>query len=76
MQPRILRRFVYLVLLIAAFNITSHGTQDYFPTFLEDDFGAGHHSARFGAADDEAREPFTTDRFRREGAPAPQRLRT
>ena len=38
--------------------------------------GAEDHSARFGAADDEAREPFTTDRFRREGAPAPERLRT
>jgi SHS family lactate transporter-like MFS transporter len=34
-------------------------------------------SARFGRAEDEeAREPFTTDRFRREGAPAPERLRT
>jgi MFS family permease len=135
-------------------QLMSHGTQDYFPTFLEDDFGAGHttitivaiiynvgaliggmyfgalsqrfwpaaddhavrragrarraavrlhspsfallvvivpvlvtvivltalgseaHSARFGGADDEAREPFTTDRFTREGAPAAQRLRT
>jgi hypothetical protein len=38
--------------------------------------GAEDHSARFGAADDDAREPFTTDRFRREGAPAPERLRT
>ena len=27
---------------MAAFNFMSHGTQDYFPTFLEDDFGAGH----------------------------------
>jgi MFS family permease len=27
---------------VAAFNFMSHGTQDYFPTFLEDDFGAGH----------------------------------
>src|SRR5204863_6745949 len=40
LQPRILRRFVYLVLLMAAFNFMSHGTQDYFPTFLEDDFNA------------------------------------
>lgn len=39
-QPRILRRFVYLVLLMAAFNFMSHGTQDYFPTFLQDDFNA------------------------------------
>jgi SHS family lactate transporter-like MFS transporter len=42
MQPRILKRFVYLVLLMGAFNFMSHGTQDFFPTFLEDDFGAGH----------------------------------
>jgi ABC-type cobalt transport system substrate-binding protein len=38
--------------------------------------GSEAHSARFGGADDEAREPFTTDRFTREGAPAAQRLRT
>ena len=38
--------------------------------------GSEDHSARFGAAEDEAREPFATDRFRREGAPAPGRLRT
>jgi MFS transporter, SHS family, lactate transporter len=41
-QPKILRRFVYLVLLMAAFNFMSHGTQDYFPTFLEDGFNASH----------------------------------
>ena len=38
--------------------------------------GSEDHSARFGRADDEeAREPFSTDRVRREGAPAPERLR-
>ncbi|HVI37488.1 MAG TPA: MFS transporter, partial [Gaiellales bacterium] len=42
LQPKVLRRFVYLVLLMGAFNFMSHGTQDFFPTFLEDDFGAGH----------------------------------
>jgi MFS transporter, SHS family, lactate transporter len=42
LQPQVLRRFVYLVLLMTAFNFMSHGTQDYFPTFLEDDFDAGH----------------------------------
>jgi SHS family lactate transporter-like MFS transporter len=42
MQPHVLRRFVYLVLLMTAFNFMSHGTQDYFPTFLEDGFGAKH----------------------------------
>jgi MFS transporter, SHS family, lactate transporter len=39
-RPRILRRFVYLVALMTAFNFLSHGTQDFFPTFLEDDHGA------------------------------------
>jgi SHS family lactate transporter-like MFS transporter len=42
LQPRILKRFVFLVLLMGAFNFMSHGTQDFFPTFLEDSFGAGH----------------------------------
>jgi MFS transporter, SHS family, lactate transporter len=40
LQPRILRRFVYLVALMTPFNFLSHGTQDFFPTFLEDDHGA------------------------------------
>jgi SHS family lactate transporter-like MFS transporter len=39
LQRTVLKRFVYLVLLMGAFNFMSHGTQDYFPTFLEDDFG-------------------------------------
>src|SRR6201998_2590623 len=30
----IFRRFIYLVLLMAAFNWMSHGTQDVYPTFL------------------------------------------
>src|SRR3954468_1746314 len=38
----IVRRFIYLVLLMGAFNFMSHGTQDYVPTFLEDTFDAGH----------------------------------
>src|SRR4051794_33604395 len=42
LQGHILRRFIYLVLLMGAFNFMSHGTQDFFPTFLEEDFGAGH----------------------------------
>src|SRR4051794_39983538 len=37
----VFRRFLYLVLLMGAFNFMSHGTQDYYPTFLEDSFGAG-----------------------------------
>src|SRR3954451_10201983 len=42
MDRRVLRRFVYLVLLMGAFNFMSHGTQDFFPTFLEEDFNADH----------------------------------
>ncbi|WP_022882795.1 MFS transporter [Gryllotalpicola ginsengisoli] len=40
---KILRRFIYLVFLMAAFNWMSHGTQDIYPTFLKatDDGGAG-----------------------------------
>lgn len=39
----IVRRFVYLVLLMTAFNWMSHGTQDVYPTFLKatDNGGAG-----------------------------------
>jgi SHS family lactate transporter-like MFS transporter len=31
----VLRRFVYLVILMTAFNWMSHGTQDVYPTFLK-----------------------------------------
>lgn len=31
----VLRRFVYLILLMTAFNWMSHGTQDVYPTFLK-----------------------------------------
>jgi MFS transporter, SHS family, lactate transporter len=34
LDPKIIRRFVYLVLLMTAFNWMSHGTQDVYPTFL------------------------------------------
>ncbi|WP_027943040.1 MFS transporter [Amycolatopsis taiwanensis] len=34
-DPKIIRRFVYLVLLMTAFNWMSHGTQDVYPTFLK-----------------------------------------
>ena len=40
LNPVIARRFIYLVLLMCAFNFMSHGTQDYYPTFLKDTFGA------------------------------------
>jgi MFS transporter, SHS family, lactate transporter len=35
MNGAILRRFVYLILLMTAFNWMSHGTQDVYPTFLK-----------------------------------------
>ncbi|WP_081968127.1 sialate:H+ symport family MFS transporter [Mycobacterium kyorinense] len=38
-DAKIVRRFVYLVLLMTAFNWMSHGTQDVYPTFLST--GAG-----------------------------------
>src|SRR4051794_37524160 len=39
----VLRRFVYLIILMTAFNWMSHGTQDVYPTFLKatDQGGAG-----------------------------------
>ncbi len=42
-DPTIVRRFIYLVLLMTAFNWMSHGTQDVYPTFLKahDQNGAG-----------------------------------
>lgn len=43
LDKKIIRRFVYLILLMTAFNWMSHGTQDVFPTFLKatSDGGAG-----------------------------------
>ncbi|GAA3812200.1 MFS transporter [Nocardioides panacisoli] len=35
-NPVIWRRFVFLVLLMTAFNWMSHGTQDVYPTFLKE----------------------------------------
>ena len=37
----IIRRFVYLVLLMTAFNWMSHGTQDVYPTFLSSSHESG-----------------------------------
>src|SRR3954452_12069668 len=36
LNPAVARRFGYLVLLMAAFNFMSHGSQDFVPTHLED----------------------------------------
>jgi SHS family lactate transporter-like MFS transporter len=39
LNPPVLRRFVYLILLMTAFNWMSHGTQDIYPTFLKEGKG-------------------------------------
>jgi SHS family lactate transporter-like MFS transporter len=43
LDPAIIRRFIYLVVLMTAFNWMSHGTQDVYPTFLSatENHGAG-----------------------------------
>ena len=43
LNGKIVRRFIYLILLMTAFNWLSHGTQDVYPTFLKatDHGGAG-----------------------------------
>ena len=38
-DPQVLRRFGYLVLLMTAFNLMSHGTQDVYPTFVKKGLG-------------------------------------
>ncbi|MCQ4044111.1 MFS transporter [Streptantibioticus rubrisoli] len=38
-DPTVLRRFVYLVALMTAFNWMSHGTQDIYPTFIKKGLG-------------------------------------
>ncbi len=47
-DAKIIRRFLYLVLLMTAFNWMSHGTQDVYPTFLSAgaNGGAGLSAAR------------------------------
>jgi len=38
-NPAVLKRFVYLVALMTAFNWLSHGTQDVYPTFVKKGLG-------------------------------------
>jgi SHS family lactate transporter-like MFS transporter len=51
LDPTIVRRFIYLILLMTAFNWMSHGTQDIYPTFLSsthnDGAGLSTTAARF-----------------------------
>ena len=44
-DPTVLRRFAYLVVLMTAFNWMSHGTQDIYPTFLQEGKGFSGHQA-------------------------------
>jgi SHS family lactate transporter-like MFS transporter len=39
LNAKVVRRFIYLVLLMTAFNWMSHGTQDIYPTFLKEGIG-------------------------------------
>ena len=43
LRPTVVRRFVFLIVLMTAFNRMSHGAQDVYPTFLKatEDGGAG-----------------------------------
>ncbi|HWE90311.1 MAG TPA: MFS transporter [Pseudonocardiaceae bacterium] len=43
LNAKIVRRFVYLILLMTAFNWMSHGTQDVYPTFLKATAHGGAH---------------------------------
>jgi MFS transporter, SHS family, lactate transporter len=43
LNPPIVRRFGYLILLMTAFNWLSHGTQDIYPTFLQAVHDGGAH---------------------------------
>jgi SHS family lactate transporter-like MFS transporter len=46
-QPLVIRRFVYLILLMTAFNWMSHGTQDIYPTFMKEGLGFAPNTALY-----------------------------
>jgi SHS family lactate transporter-like MFS transporter len=46
-QPAVLRRFIYLIALMTAFNWMSHGTQDIYPTFLKEGLGFDPNTALY-----------------------------
>jgi len=48
-NPKVLRRFAYLVLLMTAFNWMSHGTQDVYPTFMKKGLGFSENTALYVA---------------------------
>jgi len=43
-NKRVFGRFVFLILLMTAFNFLSHGTQDLYPTFIKEGL---HHSGNY-----------------------------
>ncbi len=46
-RPKVVRRFIYLVLLMTAFNWMSHGTQDIYPTFMKEGLGFAPNTALY-----------------------------
>ena len=46
-RPKVVRRFVYLILLMTAFNWMSHGTQDIYPTFMKEGLGFAPNTALY-----------------------------
>jgi SHS family lactate transporter-like MFS transporter len=46
-RPMVLRRFVYLIALMTAFNWMSHGTQDIYPTFMKEGLGFSPNTALY-----------------------------
>jgi SHS family lactate transporter-like MFS transporter len=46
-RPAVVRRFIYLVALMTAFNWMSHGTQDIYPTFMKDGLGFAPNTALY-----------------------------
>jgi len=46
-RPMVVRRFIYLIALMTAFNWMSHGTQDIYPTFMKDGLGFSSNTALY-----------------------------
>jgi SHS family lactate transporter-like MFS transporter len=46
-RPKVVRRFIYLILLMTAFNWMSHGTQDIYPTFMKEGLGFAPNTALY-----------------------------
>jgi MFS transporter, SHS family, lactate transporter len=46
-RPNVVRRFIYLIVLMTAFNWMSHGTQDIYPTFMKEGLGFSPNTALY-----------------------------